>query len=194
MGRAHLPDNFYEKIKPRLRRRIGRELRLARHVLDLGCGSCELVRYLADTYHQKVAGVDISSGSFPKRRRSREGQHFRCIHQDAAHLESVQDQSVDAVVTAWALHEMKRPKAILAEVNRILRLGGEILVIDFPRGSLAQRLWDENYYSPAEVERMVKQAGFTEVRVKTVERGQVIWATGHRPSLDEAEESTTRIP
>jgi len=183
MARANLPENFYERIKPCLHERIGRELRLARHVLDVGCGSCELVRYLANAYHQKVAGVDISSGSFPKRRRSLEGQRFRCIHQDAAHLEFIRDRSVDAVVTTWALHEMKRPQAILAEVNRILRPGGEILVIDFPRGSLAQRLWDENYYSPAQVERMVQQARFTEVRCKTIERGQVLWVTGHRRNL-----------
>ena len=57
----------YEKIKPRLHRRIGRELRLAHRVLDLGCGSCELVRYLADAYEQQVTGVDISSGSFLRR-------------------------------------------------------------------------------------------------------------------------------
>ena len=60
-----IPNNFYERIKPRLHRRIGREVRLARRVLDLGCGSCDLVQYLAGTYGQEIAGVDISDGSFP---------------------------------------------------------------------------------------------------------------------------------
>lgn len=184
MGTQSLPDNFYEKVKPRLHRRIGRELRLARRVLDFGCGPCELVEYLADAYHQKIAGVDVSSGSFPAHRRSRSGRRFRCIRQDAARLSAVAEESVDAVVTVCALHEMDRPDAILAKAREVLRPGGEILAVDFPRGSLAQRLWNEDYYSPGEVERMMTQAGFTDVRVRTIERGQLIWATGYRPSGD----------
>lgn len=184
MGTKNLPDNFYEKIKPRLHRRIGRELRLARCVLDLGCGSCDLVRYLADAHHQQVTGVDLSSEHFPRRRRSQRGVRFQCMHKDAATLSFAADESVDAVVAVWALHEMDHPESILAEAHRVLRPGGEILVIDFPRGSLAQRLWNENYYSRREIERMVKQAGFAEVRAKTIERAQVIWVTGHRLSLD----------
>ncbi|HEQ60446.1 MAG TPA: class I SAM-dependent methyltransferase, partial [Firmicutes bacterium] len=86
MKTKSLPDNFYEKVKPRLHRRIGRELRLARRVLDFGCGPCELVQYLADAYHQRIAGVDVSSESFPKHRRSQNGQRFRCVRQDAARL------------------------------------------------------------------------------------------------------------
>ena len=65
-----LKKNFYDRIKPRLYRRIGHEVRLAGRVLDLGCGACELVQYLAQAYGQHVTGVDISSADFPKRRRS----------------------------------------------------------------------------------------------------------------------------
>jgi len=68
MSPAKLSDNFYDKIKPRLYQRIGRELRLAYRVLDLGCGACELARHLSETYGQKVTGVDISANSFPNNR------------------------------------------------------------------------------------------------------------------------------
>ena len=68
MGLTKRIDNFYDKIKPCLHRRIGRELRLAYRVLDLGCGACELGRYLSETYSQKVTGVDIFADSFPKNR------------------------------------------------------------------------------------------------------------------------------
>ncbi len=33
------------------------------------------------------------------------------------------------------------------EAKRVLRLGGEVLIVDFPRCSLAQRLWNEDYYT-----------------------------------------------
>jgi len=64
MDPAKLSENFYDKIKPRLYQRLGRELHSANHVLDIGCGNCELVGYLSETYGQKVTGIDISSVGF----------------------------------------------------------------------------------------------------------------------------------
>jgi ubiquinone/menaquinone biosynthesis C-methylase UbiE len=182
MATQRLSDDFYEGIRTRLRRRIGRELRLARRVLDLGCGSCELVRYLAEAYRQQVTGVDVSSGSFPKRRRSRGGVRFRCIRRDATRLGFVADGSVDAIVMTWTLHEMDRPEAILTEARRVLRPGGEILVVDFPKGSVAQRLWNEDYYRPGEIRTLLERAEFEDVSVRLIYRGQVIWARGRGPA------------
>ena len=138
-------ENFYDKIKPRLHKRIGRELRLARYVLDLGCGSCELVKYLADAYLQEVTGVDISSESFPKRHRSQNGVRFRCLQRDASDLGFMPAHFVDAVVMMWSLHEIDHPEETLREARRVLRPGGEVLVVDFPKDSLVQELWNEHY-------------------------------------------------
>ena len=177
-------DNFYEVIKPRLFRRIGHELRLARYVLDLGCGSCDLVRYLADTYHQQVTGVDISSESFPKRRRLQHGLRFRCIRRNASNLEFSLDDSVDAIVIMWALHEMDQPESIMTEVHRVLRPGGEILIVDFPKDSLARKLWDENYYRPDEIKWLLMKAGLVDIRVRLIEQEQIIWAIGYQPTAE----------
>jgi len=184
MSREELKDDFYERMKRRLHKRIARELRLARYVLDLGCGSCDLVGYLAETCRQDVTGVDVLSDGFPRRRRSREGMRFRCLRRDAARLPFAADGSADAVVTMWALHEMKRPRAILAETRRVLRPGGELLVVDFPKDSLAQRLWDEDYYRPDEVQHLLEETGFSDIRVRLVERSQVIWARAYQPMAE----------
>jgi len=175
------PDNFYERIKPRLHRRIGQEVRLAGRVLDLGCGSCDLVRYLVDAYGQEVTGADISESSFPSRRHTPNGNRFHCLKRNAAHLNFAGDGSADAVVTMWALHEMDKPQAILREARRVLRPGGEILVVDFPRNSLAQRLWNEDYYRPEEVKTLLQEAGFEKVQARLIEQGQVMWARGYHP-------------
>lgn len=174
-------DDFYERIKPRLHRRIGRELRLAGRVLDLGCGACDLVRYLARAYHQRVIGVDVSNGSFPTRRHTSNGKQFRCIRKNAKRLPFIKDMSMDAVVSMWAFHEMENPEAILTEARRILRPGGELLIVDFPRNSLAQKLWDEKYYRPGEIERLLRKREFTAIKANLVEQKQIIWARGYRP-------------
>ena len=177
------PQNLYEEIKPRLHKRIGREVRLARRVLDLGCGSCDLVKHLADTYDQDVTGVDVSGGSFPSSRRTHHGCRFHCRKRNAANMTFAADGSVDAVVTMWALHEMAEPRAVLREVRRVLRPGGEIFVMDFPKDSLAQQLWNEDYYTPKEVEILLVEAGFKTVQVQLIEHQQMMWARGHQPRV-----------
>jgi len=181
MSSVKQPDNFYDKIKPRLYQRLGRELRLAYRVLDLGCGACELARYLSETYGQKVTGVDISADSFPNNRNiTKNTRRIRCIRKDAARLTFIRNETIDAAVIFWALHEMKNPRAILQEAHRVLRPGGEILVIEFPRNSLAQKLWNENYYTSRELTGFLRKAGFKDIRAERIEHKQILWVNGYR--------------
>jgi len=180
METAKLSENFYDKIKPRLHERIGRELRGAKRVLDLGCGDCELVRYLADTYGQQVTGIDISGESFPDYQEiAKAGKNVRCIRKDADNLEFLYG-TVDAVIIMWALHEMKNSQAILQETHRVLRSGGKIVIVEFPRNSLAQKLWNESYYTIKELTGSLRKAGFKDIQAKRIENKQILWVNGHR--------------
>lgn len=177
-----LPDDFYEKIRRRLYRRIGQNLSLAHRVLDLGCGRCGLAEFLRKAYRQRVTGVDVADGKLPRRDDpSTSRAQMRCIEADAADLGFLRDGGVDAVVSTWAVHEMDSPVDALAEAYRVLRPGGETLIVDFPKGSLAQRLWNESYLTLVEVDSLLRGAGFVRVRARTVFSGQVIWAVGFRP-------------
>ncbi|MBN2455270.1 MAG: class I SAM-dependent methyltransferase [Sedimentisphaerales bacterium] len=181
MSAMKLPDNFYDKIKPRLYQRVGKELRLAFRVLDLGCGACELAQYLSETYAQKVTGVDISADSFSdKRNVAKKTKRIRCIGKDAARLNFIRNEAIDAVIISWALHEMENPHAVLQEAHRVLRPGGKILVVEFPRNSLAQKLWNENYYTSKELAGFLRKAGFKDIRAKQIEHKQILWVTGFR--------------
>jgi len=181
MSPAKLSDNFYDKIKPRLYQRVGKELRLAYRVLDLGCGACELARYLSETYSQKVTGVDISADSFSNNRNVAENtKRIRCIRKDAARLTFIRNETIDAAIIFWALHEMKNSQAILQEAHRVLRPGGKVLVVEFPRNSLAQKLWNENYYTSKELTGSLRKAGFKDIRTKRIEHKQILWVNGYR--------------
>ena len=181
MSPAKLFDNFYDKIKPRLYQRVGRELRLAYRVLDLGCGACELAQYLSETYGQKVTGVDISANSFPNNRNiTKNTKRIRCIRKDAARLIFIRNETIDAAIIFWALHEMKNSQAILQEAHRVLRPGGKLLVVEFPRNSLARKLWNENYYTSKELVDSLRKAGFEDIRAKRIENKQILWVNGYR--------------
>jgi ubiquinone/menaquinone biosynthesis C-methylase UbiE len=182
-----VPDDLYEKMRPRLYRRIGEELRDARCVLDIGCGGCGLGRFLAQTHGQRVVGVDISDGSFPGRHEltSRTRTLLRCVKADARRLDILAAGAIDAVVMVWALHELKQPRAVLLEARRVLCAGGKLLVVDFPRGSLAQRLWNEDYYTPQQVSRLLTAIGYIDISVELIEHRQVLWAKGFRTARQE---------
>jgi len=177
--RSTLPRTFYRTCKPRVQRRIARELRAARRVVDVGCGCCELAGLLAEADGREVIGVDIRDGRFPEQP-DPSGQR-RCVKADARRLDFVPTGTVDAVVSVWALHELAAPMAVLREARRILRPGGEIVIVDFPRGSLAQRLWNERYFSTGEVGAMLRRAGFARVEARRISRRQLTWARAHKP-------------
>jgi len=180
MSPAKMSDNFYDKIKPRLYQRLGKELRLAYRVLDLGCGACELAQYLSKTYGQKVTGVDISANNFPNRRNiNKNTKRIRCIRKDAARITFIRNETIDAAMIFWALHEMQNPQKILQESYRVLRPGGKILIVEFPRNSLAQRLWNENYYSKQELTTYLRRAGFKDIQARLLENKQILWVSGY---------------
>lgn len=72
------------------------------------------------------------------------------------------------------------PVEVLREANRVLRGGGVILVVDFPRDPLAQRLWNKGYFSAAEVAEMLRKAGLANAESRIIARGQPIWAEARK--------------
>lgn len=182
-----IPDGFYEKLKPRLHGRIERALRSARRIVEIGCGDCTLARLLSKADGpREVIGVDISDGAFPKGRGV--ARRLRCVKADARALGFLSRGTVDAVVAVYSLHELDAPAATLRKARSVLRPGGQMLIVDFPRGSLAQRLWNEDYYTTGQVRDMLSRVGFGRVKARRIASGQLTWAHAFKP------EPRRRIP
>jgi len=175
-----LNDNFYEDIKPRLYQRVVGELHSANHVLDIGCGNCELAGYLSKTYGQKVTGIDISSESFPdKEKINKDWPLVRCVRRSASRLDFIQDEAIDAVVMFWSLHEMNNPKTVLQQVYHVLKPGGKVLIVEFPNKSLAQKLWNEKYFSKQQLMKYLDDTGFENIQARLIENKQILWVSGY---------------
>jgi ubiquinone/menaquinone biosynthesis C-methylase UbiE len=96
-------------------------------VLDVGTGAGALALALAPSARQ-VIGVDVVPELLDEaRKRAPENVEFR--EADATDL-PFGPSSFDVVATARTLHHVARPELVLAEMTRVLRPGGTMLVVD----------------------------------------------------------------
>jgi ubiquinone/menaquinone biosynthesis C-methylase UbiE len=157
-------EDVYDRLKPDIFARIGKELKSARRILDVGCGDCQLASFLARSTSNRVVGIDISDDDLEKGREQADKDGILrlvdCKKVDAHHLERFENKPFDAAVMVYALHELKRPIVVLRQVHRVLKDRGRLLIVDFPKGSRAEQLWGERYFSSGQVKSMLTRADF----------------------------------
>jgi ubiquinone/menaquinone biosynthesis C-methylase UbiE len=164
----------------RIREKVRHTLSKVESVLDVGCGNGDLVRFLAENIAQEAVGIDIRSDGFHEEiRSSRDGTHHSvgCVKGDAHSMNSFADDRFDAVVTAHALHELSEPQKALSEIRRVLKPGGTLLVADFAQG---ETRWNERYYTPEQVEMMLKRCGFKRIEVEKLPGEHFLFAVGKK--------------
>ena len=107
---------------------VVRELRAGRahHVLDVGCGTGILTgRVAGDLAPEWIAGCDFSLGMLQQARGKR--PDLAWVAADAQRL-PLAAASFDAAVSTEAFHWVPDKDAALAELHRVLRPGGRLLV------------------------------------------------------------------
>ena len=165
-----------ERIQDKIRHTLGE----VESVLDVGCGNCDLVRFIAENIAQEAVGIDIRSGEVHEEVGvSEDGiQHSAdCIKGDAHSMDSFSDGRFDAVVIVHAFHELSNPETALSEVRRVLKPGGTLFIADFAKG---ETRWHERYYAPEQVEAMLGKSGFKEIEVEKVHDVPFLFAVGKK--------------
>lgn len=154
--------SFYSDIKKEIFEMVLSEIGDNENVLEVGCGNCELITYIAEKRKIKGVGVDINDFGFKKMNR------VKCIKEDAGNLKHFKDGSFSSVISKYSLHEFLQPLKVLKECFRVLKEGGKIIIVDFLPKTLAERLWSERYFTMEEIKEMIEKFNFKVLKQKKI--------------------------
>ena len=119
----------------------------AERVLDLCCGTARSVVPVARRSGREVVGVDVSGVMLAEGRHHARQMRVQLapVRADALQL-PFQDGTFDAVTIAWGLRNLRPEADALAEIRRVLRPGGTLIVLESPTpepglAGLAHRLY-----------------------------------------------------
>lgn len=152
-------------------------------VLDVGCGTGELERRLIERWPAlRVTGVDTSQNMLLRAAEKHTGSAL--LAAEACRL-PLPDGSFDVLICANAFHYFRRPDCSLAEMRRVLRHGGSLVLVDWCDDYLSCKvcsLWlrwtDPAFYRAYTLRRcrtMLEQNGFV---VEWAFRRRVNWLWG----------------
>jgi ubiquinone/menaquinone biosynthesis C-methylase UbiE len=207
------------QAKAEVERLLGRPLRAGEVVLDPGCGTgwqAAGLRRAAPSV--PVLGVDLSAGMLGQ---ARAAGAWPLVQADATRL-PVAAGSVDVVVCRGVLHHLPDVPAALREWRRVLRPGGAVVVASEPtptvgrhatplvkgllrvlRRPLTQEedFWEIasmaanlHVFTPAELTRLAREAGYAEVRLGTEDLLSTLVLTASYVTHGRRRELARRLP
>ena len=150
------------------------DVRAGDRVLDVGCGTGVLLEKLAWIEPPAgLFGVDASPDMLEVARErlgSTADLTFAC-----AEKLPFPDAHFDIVVSTSAFHFIREPQMALSEMHRVLKPSGKLVITDWCADFFSSRLLDgffrlaspayERAYHSNEIQRMIKETGFRQVRV-----------------------------
>jgi SAM-dependent methyltransferase len=152
--------------------------------LDVGCGPGSVTTSLARAVGPSglALGVDTSEPMLARAVRAESGPHTGFLRADAQRL-PLRDHTVDAVVSIAVLQLIPDPAAALAEIGRVLRPRGQ-LVLMVPTVGWSARFWrilpgtGARAFGDDELADILEDLGFVSVRTKSL--GTIQWVRGKR--------------
>ncbi len=139
-------------------------------VADLGCGEGYLTVEAA-RWARRVIGVDRAPGVLARAKALASRKRVSNITWKRGELDQLplDDASIDVALLSQALHHAADPPHALAEVMRILRPGGRLLLLDLKAHEetwVKEKLGDQWLgFSEDHLRRLLNQAGFTDARI-----------------------------
>lgn len=157
---------------------------------DLGCGTGEVSALLA-RHVREVVAVDASADMLEAARRRLAGVANVDLRQGDLAALPVEDARLDAAVLALVLHYAPDPARLLAEVARVTRCGGRVLVIDMQPHDRVEYQQQMGHvwlgFPEPQLRKLLSTAGFEDIRVHalpvdTAAKGPALFAAVARRS------------
>ncbi len=169
--------DYYDRFEPAVFQRIVEIIGRPQRVVEIGCGDCRLGTFIARTVGCSVVCIDTDTQGFATGKRhskkSAVAHLVRMIQHDAEDLTSLCPPKFDCCVSIYVLHELEHPVKVLTQVRKALKRNGKMVLVDFPRGSIAERLYDEEYHSTRMMQSFLKRAGFKKITVEYFKKKQL---------------------
>lgn len=153
-------------------------------VLDVGCGTGVLLERIVDRYPDvRATGADLSPAMLAQARRRLPPR----VTLEVADAEALPfpANSFDLVLSLSSFHFWPAPRLALAELGRVLRPGGQLVITDWCDEYLACRICDRilrlvdrahhRIYGRSECAALLTGAGF---QVISLERYRISWLWG----------------
>jgi demethylmenaquinone methyltransferase/2-methoxy-6-polyprenyl-1,4-benzoquinol methylase len=202
-----LSANIDTRWRRRVVRKLQPQLRPGAKVLDVGCGTGDLSIELFEKTGAQVTGIDFCRPMLELAQAK--APHLRFVEGDALRL-PFSDGAFDCVTIAFALRNLASVEQGLAELNRVLKPGGMVAVLEFSQptvpgvrqvvrfyyrrlvpwiGGLLSGLRSAYEYLPDSISRfpdqrtlasMMRATGFAEVEFENLSGGIAALHTGRR--------------
>lgn len=154
-------------------------------VLDVACGTGELERRLLDRWPGlRILGADLSFGMLDQAVSKEHRHRVGWLQAESIRL-PFPEESFDCCICANSFHYFRSPHACLAEIRRVLRPAGTLILVDWCDDYLSCKLcsfWLRftqrafyRMYSRQSCHRLIERAGF---RVQRFERFRINWLWG----------------
>lgn len=135
-------------------------------VADLGCGPGLLIGHLADVA-QRVIGVDNSSRMLEAAAKLFSDRPSVSLRIGDLEYLPLRDGEADAAIMSMVLHHLASPVAGIAEMGRVVRPGGQLILVDFrnhDNETMRTRYGDRWLgFAPTDLSVWLQRVGFQQV-------------------------------
>ena len=153
-------DEMYELIRPIVRHKT---------VLELATGTGLIAKHIVNAAAH-IEATDASAEMITEAKRDNRSAKLHFSVQDMFRLPYA-DKSFDVVIVSNALHIVPQPEKALAEIRRVLKIGGTFLICNESNGDTDKdEKWTKiiggmTIYKDAEQKAYLEQAGFHDVQI-----------------------------